>query len=199
MLGAMQDWDLRRHAPDRSRGARARRARASSPAGPTAARPAPTWAGIRRDALKMVQALRAAGHRQGRPHRHAGDEPQPPPGQLVRRGRGRRGAPHDQPAAVRRPARIHRQPRRRPRAALRRGVPADRRPDARASGPRSSTYICFDQHRRAASRSGSARTTAMPNGPRSTSAIRACCATPAAPPAIPRACSTSTARRCSTR
>ena len=58
---------------------------------------------------------------------------------LVWRDRRRRRAPHRSIRACSTTARLHRQPCRRPGAALRCGVPADRRPDEAAAGPRSST------------------------------------------------------------
>ena len=60
----------------------------------------------------LREGAAAARHRAGRPGRHAGLEHLAPFRALLRHLRHRRGLPHDQPAAVRRPDRLHRQPRR---------------------------------------------------------------------------------------
>ena len=96
-------------------------------------------------------------------------------------GHGRR-PPHREPAAVRRPARIYRQPRRGPRAAL--------RPRLRAAGR--ADEAALDDASRITSASttsstpGSGPRTAIIAGTRATSASRAACATPAAPPGNPK-------------
>ena len=132
--------------------ARAWRRARSSRVGPTAARRAPNWAGIARDARKLAQALERLGMQARRPHRDAGDEPQPPSGRLVWRDRDGRGDPHDQSAAVRRAARLYRQPCRGSRAVLRQGVPADRRPAEAAMDQRSSIISCSTATARTGSR-----------------------------------------------
>ena len=138
---------------------------------------------------------RAARHAARRPRRDAGDEPRPPSRRLVRRGRHGRRPPHAQPAAVRRPARLHHQPRRGPRAALRPRVRAAGRAAEAAAGRRSSITSASTT----SSTAGSPPRTAIIAGTKATSASRAASATPAARPATPRACSTSIARPCSTR
>ena len=114
----------------------------------------------------------------------------------------------DQPAAVRGPDRLHRQSRRgqlpvlRPHvraadrvagaeAEDRQGLHRDDRPRAHAGARRARTCC--------ATRTGSARIRPITSGRSSTSGPRRRSATPPAPPATPRACSTPTGRRCCTR
>ena len=140
----------------------------------------------------------AARHRARRPGRHARLERLSPFRALLRRLRHRRGLPHDQPAAVRRADRLHRQPRRgsaavrRPDASCRwssgwrrnsRAVPPlrrDDRPGAHADHRACRTLLCYEELIAAE------RTRTSP-GPSSTRRRPRRCATPRAPPASPRA------------
>ena len=96
------------------------------------------WARRRQGRAADGAGARTAGHQARRPRRHAGDEPQPPSDVLVRRDRDGRDPPHHQPAPVRRPARLYRQPCRGPGPALRPRLRAGRRADEAAAGRRSS-------------------------------------------------------------
>ena len=96
------------------------------------------WRSVADDARRLAQALERLGRQARRPGRDPGHEPRPPSDRLVRRGRHGRRPPHHQPAAVRRPARLHRQPCRGPRPALRPRVRAARRAAEAAAGRRSS-------------------------------------------------------------
>ena len=87
-LGAMQDFPLRimrlmDHA-EREHGTREIvAARADGP------RSEPTGNELAHDARRMAEALERLGVRAGRPGRHSGDEPRPPPCRLVRRASAR--------------------------------------------------------------------------------------------------------------
>jgi fatty-acyl-CoA synthase len=150
-----------------------------------------TWAGIRRDALKMRRRWIGAGDRMATLANHATHL-------VAWYGAGAGGVLHtlnprlfdDQLAYIVNHAED------RP-AVRRRLCPAGRADEAALADIEH--YVCFDPpglrsicrldrgRRPKAGRRRRART------------IRACCATPAAPPAIPRACSTRTVRPCCTR
>ncbi len=167
----------------------------SSPRALTARLIGSDWKRLADNARRLSQALERAGSGAGRARRHPGDEPRPSSDGLVRGGRHGRGPPHHEPAAVRRPARIYRQPRRGPRAAL--------RPRLRAAGRAHETALDDDHAYTSVSTTssmpGSVPRTATIAGTRATSASRAGCATPAAPPGTRRACCTSIGPPCSTR
>ncbi len=151
------------------------------------------------------EGVAGARRRARRPHRDARLERLPAHGALLRRFGNGRGAAHDQPAPVPGADRIHRQPCRGPvpllrfhvRAAagaaraedaLRQGLRRDDRPVAHAVAERSRTC--------SATRTSSARRTAITTGRRSTSAPRLRFATRRERRDIPRACSIRTGRRC---
>ena len=157
-------------------------------------------------ARRLASALARLGVAAGRPRRHARLERLPPLRALLRRVRHGRGHPHDQPAALPRPAHLHRQPRRGPDRLLRPHVPAAGR-EARARVPGREDWIaltdrahmpqsafpsllCYEDLLAAESDDFD-----WPEFDENTAAASA---TPRARPAIRRACSTATARRCCT-
>jgi fatty-acyl-CoA synthase len=196
-LGAMQDWKLRvTHLLDHAAREHGARELVSHWADGTESRT--TWAGIRRDALKMTQALQRIGIQPGdriatlamNHHRHL----------VTWYGAvGAGGILHtinprlfdDQLEYIVAHAED--------RVLLFDKAFAPIVERMKPRWPTIERYVCFDPtSRRSISRTGSAPRTAMPPGRTATRTIRACCATPAAPPAIPRACSR-TVRRCCTR
>ena len=148
MLGGMQDYRAARTAADRSCRARAwrardrhalgRRQRDPHQLGRHRARRTEAGAGARDDS-GMKPGDRVATLAMN----HSASS-----GRLVRRDRHGRGDPHDQPAAVRRATRLYRQPCRGPRAALRQGLPADRRAAEAAMDDDRALYLLRRPRRR---------------------------------------------------
>ena len=207
MLGLMQDWPLLCHRIiDHAAIYHGEREVVTrSVEGPIHRRP--TMPQIRARALQGGAAAGEGRHQARRPRRDAGLEHLAAPGSLVRHHRHRRGLSHRQSAAVPRADRLDRQPRRRPRD--------DRRPHLRAAAGEARRQAADDRAlRRADRRRAHAGDHAEQRGrlrgldrrgrrrfrleERSTRTPPPACATPPAPPAIPRACSIRTAPTCCT-
>ena len=206
MLGLMQDWPLLCHRvidhAATNHGDRAgdhaldRRADPPHQLSPKSA-PAPA----------RRATARPRRHQARRPRGDAGLEHLAAPGKLVRHSRHRRHLSHRQSAAVPRADRLDRQSRRRPRDDDRSHLRAAAGKARRQAADRSSATSCSPmrptcRRRRCATRcptrNGSPRSTATSPGKRSTKIPPPACATPPAPPAIPRACSIRIARTCCT-
>ena len=154
------------------------------------------------------RARSAPRRRAGRARRHARLERLSPLRALLRGVGDGSDHPHDQSAALLRPAHLHRPPRRGPADLLRSDVPAARR-KARAALPRRHDVDRADRPRAHAAvdaaRIFSATKTCSPRrptisiGPSSTRTPPPASATRRAPPATRRACCSAIARRCCTR
>ena len=167
----------------------------SSRRGPTARPTAPTGSSLAHDARRLAQALERLGVQAGdrvatlamNHDRHLD--------RLVRRGRHGRRAPHLNPRLFDDQLEYivnHAEDR----VLL---YDAAFAPLVERMKPRLADGRALHLLRRRVRRAGWRPRTAITAGTRATSATRAACATPAARPAIPRACSTSIARPCSTR
>ena len=208
MLGLMQDWPLLCHRiiDHAAIYHGERKVVTRSVEGPIARRP--TTPRSARRALQGGAAARARRHQARRPRRDAGLEHLAAPGSLVRHPRHRRDLPHRQSAAVPRADRLDRQSRRGPRDDRRPHLRAAAGEDRRQAADASSATSCSPTRAhmpadhaeergrlRGLDRRGRRR---FRLEERSTRTPPPACATPPAPPAIPRACSIRTAPTCCT-
>ena len=204
MLGLMQDWPLLLHRiiDHAAKFHGERKVITRSVEGPIVET---NYAEIRARAKKVAQRLERDGIKLGDRVATLAWNTCAPPGDLVRHPRHRRGLPHGQSAAVPRPDRLDRQSRRRPhddhRPHLRAAVGEDRRQAAEDRAlrrpHRRRAHAADDAEERRRLRGlDRAKSTAISPGRSSTRTPPPACATPPAPPAIPRACSTRTAPTC---